>query len=144
MASSLHLRWMGFFPVTGVLKQLYNKWQSICFLNLRNAIGFVGNSYKFVNTAIELLRAFCFVLVLFFPWKNHPSKWACSYSLTGARSSHRPSKQLCRTTEWQEIGKQPWVCYLFQLCLRSRWLGWQILLLWNERYRVFGPSMAAA
>lgn len=72
MTSSLHLRWTLFFSVTGVFKQLWSKWQSVSFLNLTVITGFVGNSYKFVNTAVELFRIFLgfFFFFLFFLEKN--------------------------------------------------------------------------
>lgn len=119
MTSSLHLRWtLYFFPVIGVFKQLCNKWQSICFLNLRDATGFVGNSYRFVNTAVELLRfggffgvfggffvLFCFfffVFSFFSSKKPHPFEWACSYSLIGPG----PATDLLSSCERQQRVKR--------------------------------------
>lgn len=63
-----------FFSVAGGFKQLCHKWLSTCFLNTRDVMGFVGNSYKVVNTTVKRYQLFGFFPFIFFFLKKNPIK----------------------------------------------------------------------
>lgn len=64
MTSSLHLRWTLFQLLEG-LSNCATNYNQPGFLNIRDVMGFVGNSYKVVNAIVERHQLFSFFSFFF-------------------------------------------------------------------------------